>query len=193
MANADAYIDLHGAQSTESMTPFAAYRSSGNEALDQRTLALAHAFGWTDIVRGASAGGGNTHASTTRAGIPSLLIEIGSRASRSPDEIAAVIAGLDSVCAHLGMRDGTGAAEPVDFKHWVWAAEVEAELDGLWYPEFKMGDHVRRGDTLGRIIDPLDNELARITSPSDGKAFYGEWGLVAMVGGVLAAIAISED
>lgn len=193
MSGADAYVDLHGGSTTEGMSPFVAYRSSGKETLDQRTVALANAFGWANVIRGASAGGGNTHAATTRAGIPSLLIEIGSGASRSQKEIRKVKNGLVRIMEHLGMLPTTKPHEAVSINYWRWAGEVEAPIEGLWYPEFEIGDELQVGDPLGRILDPFGHELAVMQSPFKGKAFYGEVGLVAAGGTVLAAIAVREE
>jgi hypothetical protein len=193
LSDADAYIDLHGGGPTEGLSPFVAYRSSGDEALDQRTVALAVSFGWENVIRGPSAGGGNTHAATTRDGIPSLLIETGSQATRSPNNIQNLRQGLLSAMEHLGMLAQSASRAPADAQHWIWDGEVEATLEGLWYPDIKIGDDVQAGSRLGRILDPLGNELADVRAPVDGRAFYGEAGLVAAAGIVLAAIAVPEE
>ncbi len=56
----------------------------------------------------------------------------------------------------------------------------------------KCDEQLQADALLGRILDPLDRELAVVQSPVDGKVFYGERGLVATRGGELAAIAVSE-
>ena len=86
------------------------------------------------------------------------------------------------------------AEEPVaPIRYWRWAQEVEAPVEGLWYPAFEIGDNVEAGFQLGRILDPLDNEVARIESPVSGSVFYGERSLALAAGDVVAAIAIRED
>ncbi len=188
MASADAYIDLHGGGLSEEMVPLAAYRSSGDPSLDSRSLALAEAFGLPDIVRGPSAEGGNTHAAATRAGIPSVLIEIGSLGSRAASEIQMVEDGLLCTLRHLGMMEGSSPTTDIHVQHWCWADVAVAPTEGLWYPEFNIGAEVTEGDRLGRILDPLGNELVIVRSPATGKAFYGHRALSVSARTELAAI-----
>jgi predicted deacylase len=189
----DVYIDFHGGSISEEMINHVAYRTSGNQAQDRLALELAEAFGISDVVRGASPSGGNSHAAATREHIVALLIEAGEQYRRTPEEVAQIRDGVLRVMERLEMIETNFPALTAPIRHWVWAAEVEADVEGLWYPEFKIGDYVQKGAILGRIIDPLDNLLDEVCTPATGRVLYGERGLIVASTDILAAIAVSED
>ena len=125
--------------------------------------------------------------------IVALLIEVGQLGDRSPEMVAQVRDGMLRVMEKMGMIEKSLPAVKTRPRHWTWETEVESTLEGLWYPEFEIGDEVQKGDLLGRIIDPLDNLLATIYAPESGRVMYGERGLMIGYGDILAAIATSED
>ena len=49
---------------------------------------------------------------------------------------------------------------------WVRVLKKEA---GVFFPEAALGDHVKQGETLGRIIDPLTDELHTVASSVSGE------------------------
>ncbi len=156
---ADVFIDLHSGAISEDLSPFVAYRTSGDPELDRRALELAGLFG-LPIVRGASPAGGNSHAAAMRAGVVSLLVEVGARGSRSAEEVNRVSAGLRRVMHRLGMLESAPSVPAgVPVQRWRWADEVEAPVEGLWYPDFQVGEDVAAGRVLGRIVDPLGPSL----------------------------------
>jgi len=187
----DVFIDLHGGGVTLDLSSFVGFRSSGSPEQDHRAKELASLFG-LPIIRGRSADGGNSHAAATRAGIVSLLVEVGAQGSRSPDQVAIVRDGVLRVMHHLGMIKEGPAKPIVGEEHWVWADEVTAPIEGLWYPEFEVGGAIEAGQVLGRILDPLGELLAEMVAPHGGRVFYGERGLSIGCGDVLAAIAARD-
>ncbi len=189
----DVFIDLHGGGLSEGLVPHTAYRTSGNDAQDRRALELAEGFGLVDVVRGKTSAGGNSHAAATREQIVGLLVEAGQLGERSPEMIAHVRDGVLRVMEKIGMIDQSLPATKQLPRHWTWVAEVASTLEGLWYPEFEIGENVQQGALLGRIVDPLDNLLATIEAPGTGRVMYGERGLMIGCGDILAAIATSED
>ena len=40
---------------------------------------------------------------------------------------------------------------------------------GFFFPSAMLGDMVRSGDSLGRIVDPLTDEIFEVTSPIPGE------------------------
>lgn len=63
----------------------------------------AEAYGCPDIIGTPSTGGGSSHAAATRAGIVSLLIEIGELGSRQPQQLSQAKDGLLPVMSQLDM------------------------------------------------------------------------------------------
>ncbi|MGW5665164.1 ethanolamine utilization protein EutE, partial [Streptomyces sp. NPDC003758] len=67
--------------------------------------------------------------------------------------------------------------------------EVESPVAGLWYPDAVTGDEVTEGQTIGRIIDPVDGAEHKVAAVSSGKIIYNMNGLSVRPGTHLAAIA----
>ncbi len=191
--SSNVYLDLHGGGVCSHLISFAAYRTTGNEAQDRQALELADAFGLTNVVRGKSPGGGNSHAAASREQIVSLLIEAGQMGDRPPELVNRVRDGVLRVMEKMGMIASSLPPVEEPIRHWVWADEIDSTLEGLWYPEFEMGDEVQKGALLGRIVDPLDNLLSTVYATGSGKVFYGKRGLIVNCGDTLAAIAACED
>lgn len=187
----DVFIDLHGGGLTLDLASFTGYRSSGKPEQDRRALELAELFG-LPIVRGGAPTGGNSHAAATRAGIVSLLVEVGALGSRSREEVEIVRDGLLRVMKCLGMIGEAPAGAVGSLRRWRWTVEVEAPTEGLWHPEFQVGSEVGEGQVLGRILDLFDEVLAVVVAPQAGRVFYGERGLSVTCGNVLAAMATPD-
>ncbi len=96
-----------------------------------------------EAVRGKTAGGGNSHAAATREQIVGLLVEVGQLGGRSPEMVAQVRDGVLRVMEKLGMIEKSLPAVKQPARHWTWVAEVESTQEGLWYPEFEIGDEVQ--------------------------------------------------
>jgi predicted deacylase len=190
---ADFFVDLHGGGLGSDLVPFVGIRTSGDPEYDRTVLEAAEAFGFEHIVRGRAPDGGNSHAAVTRRGIPAMLIELGQRGYRKQEQITEMRNGLLRLANHLRMLDVEVPKPTKKTRHWVWAVEVGAPSDGLWYPSFEIGDDLEKGSELGVICDPFGNVLDVVTLPCSGKVFYGHRGLTITTGGLVGAIAESED
>jgi predicted deacylase len=189
LEGADAYIDLHAGSLDGRLCDFVAYRISGDDELDARAGQMAHALGVADVVIGLDADGGNSHAASTRRGIPSVLVEIGELGERGPEAIQRLVEGLMRVLRRLGLLDGPDGRLPTA-REWVWVGGVAAPAAGLWYPAFRVGDQVVAGETIGRIVDPADGRDAAVSATASGRVFYGTNALTVVPGDDLAAIAV---
>jgi predicted deacylase len=185
---ADAYIDLHAGGAGDRLCDFVGYRISGDDALDTRAREMAHAVGFEDVVIGLDADGGNSHAAATRRGIPSVLVELGELGERDAAEIQRLLNALLRVLRRVGLlRTPDEPLSPV--REWVWVGSVPAPASGLWYPSFRVGEHVGAGETIGRIVDPAGGPDTTVTASASGRVFYGSNGLSVVPGAELAAIA----
>jgi predicted deacylase len=184
----DAYIDLHAGSLDGRLCDFVGYRISGDHELDARARQMAHAIGVEDVVIGLDADGGNSHAAATRRGITSVLVEIGELGERGPHAIQRLLDGLLRLLRRLGLLGGPDERLPAA-REWVWVGSVAAAATGLWYPAFRVGEHVVAGETIGRIMDPAGGRDVTVTATASGRVFYGTNGLPVVPGDELAAIA----
>ena len=63
------------------------------------------------------------------------------------------------------------------------------ERPGLWFPEIAVGTAVAQGTRLGRLEDPLGDEVQEILAPAAGVLVYGLSSLAAAEGDLLAYLA----
>ena len=73
------------------------------------------------------------------------------------------------------------------------SGEAASETTGLWYPDAVTGDDVTEGQTIGRIIDPVDGTEHKVTANATGTIIYGMNGLTVRPGTELAAIATPHN
>ena len=78
-------------------------------------------------------------------------------------------------------------------RDWIWTGEVEAAVTGLWYPDAVTGDEVTEGQTIGRVVNPVDGAEHKIAAVSSGTVIYHMNGLSVRPGTHLAAIATPRD
>jgi len=192
---ADAYVDLHSGGIDQHLLDFVGYRRTGDTELDARNRALAHAVGYERVIFGTSPEGGNSHAAANRQGIPAILVETGQLGDRDPDTVGRLLDALHRILHHLGVIGASAhvKAPTVRPRDWIWAGEAASETTGLWYPDAVTGDDVTEGQTIGRIIDPVDGTEHKVTANATGTIIYGMNGLTVRPGTELAAIATPHN
>jgi predicted deacylase len=187
---ADAYADLHSGGIDQTLLDFVGYRLTGDDALDAKNRAMAHAVGYEYVVFGRSADGGNSHAAANRLGVPAVLIETGRRGDRDPATVRPLMDALHRLLHHLGATDNPAPAPRATPSHeWEWTGFVESPARGLWDPDATTGDEVAEGQTIGRVIDPLGGGEHKVVATATGTILYGMNGLTVVPGTELAAIA----
>lgn len=159
----DAYIDLHGGDLIEALTPFTLYVEG-----DRAGLELAQVFGIPLLV--STGPGGTTTAAGFQNGVPSILAEAGGNGLWPQQDVAALEQGIVRVMQHLGMLAGTPEPKPTQqLSQFAW---LRCEQDGLWYPRVGAGVQVAAGQDLGRITDPFGQVLQPVTAPIAGVTLF---------------------
>jgi hypothetical protein len=161
----DAYVDLHGGDLDESLTPFTIYPGACD-----RSKELAEVFGLPVAI--ASTNHGNTVNAAARLGIPSILPEVSGNGLWDEDTVGVMMAGVERIMYHLGMVDSPvkppPSTEPEHVTMWVPASPA----DGLWYPAKELMEPTSRGDVLGEIRDVFGSVLATVHSEKEGFIVY---------------------
>jgi predicted deacylase len=103
-------------------------------------------------------------------GIPSIIYEAGEPYRFQEQEIEKGVRGVENVMAFLDMTGGVDqeipAARVYERSRWVRAAVGKG---GFFFPAAELGDMVKTGDSLGRIVDPLTDESFDVISPIPGE------------------------
>ena len=158
---ADYLIDLHSAPHSRTNLPHVRANFDRKECME-----LARAFG-TQIILHSKGPKGSLRRTATSDGTPSILLEAGTAHRFEMDAVHAGIEGVLNVMGHLGMieREIRLPAVRLLVRRSKWA---RAEAGGLLYSQVKVGDHVKKGQEIALVTDPLGEQTHSIDSPRTG-------------------------
>ena len=160
----DALVDLHTASNNRTNLPQIRADISNP---DIRELAIHFGLG---IVIGGSGPDGSLRREAAKAGIPSIIYEAGEPNRFQEHEIERGVKGVENVMAFLNMTAGVDQEIPdarvYEKSRWVRTAPGNG---GFFFPTAELGAKVKKGDTLGTVVDPLTDERNEVTSPVSGE------------------------
>ncbi|GAB0055992.1 hypothetical protein SIID45300_00291 [Candidatus Magnetaquicoccaceae bacterium FCR-1] len=179
-------IDLHAGTRQRYNLPQTRGKA-GNEAVE----AMARAF-HAPVHLQADLLDGSLRAAADQAGVPVLLYEGGEALRLDEVAIQAGLKGILGVMRHLEMLEGSktptvgsgvpdqgntplpptrGAPFRETHGRW-WVARssrwVRAPESGLMLPEKRVGAHVRKGELLGHVANPLGSEMVEVRADREG-------------------------
>ncbi|MDH4126472.1 MAG: succinylglutamate desuccinylase/aspartoacylase family protein [Gammaproteobacteria bacterium] len=162
--NCNALIDLHTASNNRANVPQIRADLSIPAIHD-----LALHFGLGIVVNGGGPDG-SLRGEAAQAGIAAIIYEAGEPLRFEEDEIDRGMRGVHNVMAYLDMTDNavqkTADDRVYQRSKWVRAARGHG---GFFFPMAKLGDLIKEGDTLGKVVDPLTDEAFNVVSPLDGE------------------------
>ena len=164
LVHCDALIDLHTASNDRANLPQVRADISSPEIKE-----LAIHFGTGIVIAGAGPAG-SLRREAAKAGIPSIIYEAGAPHRFEEEEIARGKAGIESVMAWLGMTDRPEKEIPESriYQRSTWV-RVPRGGGGFFFPQAGLGDVVKKGETLGTIVDPFTDESRAVVSTADGE------------------------
>jgi predicted deacylase len=160
----DGLVDLHTASNQRSNLP-----QIRADLADPAIRELAVHFGVGIIVAG-SGPEGSLRREAAKAGVPAIIYEAGEPLRFQEDEIERGMQGVTNVMAYLDMSGQTAVKTPDSHiyqrSRWIRAAFRHG---GFFFPTAKLGDFVQKGDSLGRVVDPLTDESFDIVAQFPGE------------------------
>jgi predicted deacylase len=173
---ADFVLDLHGGDLNEIMLPSVIAAQTGNKEVDDKSMAMARAFGTEYVIVHKSDDTPSTAAKynyestiesrAAKKGIPGIVGEIGSDGRSSPAEVGFYLERVQNVLRYLGMLDG-----PLNLPRRQSAisgsVRIRANKGGIFSPAVKVGDLIKKGATVGRITDLKGDILEDLSVPQD--------------------------
>lgn len=164
MNHCDALIDLHTASNNRANVP--QIRADLSMPAIRK---LAIHFGVGIVVDGGGPDG-SLRGEAAKAGIKAIIYEAGQPLRFEEDEIDRGMRGVHNIMAYLDMTDQPIQKITEDriygSSRWVRAARGHG---GFFFPSAGLGDIIKKGDSLGRVIDPLTDEAFEVVSPLDGE------------------------
>ncbi len=164
LSHCDALIDLHTASNQRANLP-----QIRADLSDPAIWELAVHFG-IGIVVGGSGPDGSLRREAAKSGIPAIIYEAGEPNRFQEDEIERGVNGVKSVMAYLEMTDEADREIPdariYERSRWIRTALGNG---GFFFPTATLGDTVRIGDSLGKIVDPYTDASFEVISPLAGE------------------------
>lgn len=190
---ADAFIDLHGGDLVEALTPYALWIAGPNEGVATKSHDLARAY---DLDYSFSVEpdqvAGRSHWAAVSAGVPALLAECGGRGVCDEEAVERHVRGLVRVLRHLGMLSRTeeGTRLCREMRRLVW---VRSEITGMCRWRVALGERVEAGSTLGDLVDVWGDPVGRVEAPIAGVVVIQVTAPPVSRGGKVAAIGVEEE
>ena len=166
-------VDLHAGDMIEDLVPFVTYHETGNKDVDGKARRMAEAYGADWLVKGQPTGErpGLLYAAAAARGIAAMIAESGRIGQLEADAVARHVDGVQNILRAVRVLDGEPArvAQPRVLNRFEW---LRSRFEGLFRSAVRVGDRVRKGQTLGEIVDLLGEPLGRIESPVEGIVLF---------------------
>lgn len=184
MEGVDAYLDLHGGDLIEALTPFAIH-AAGSGAVARRAAELADAFGLPYRIE--DAGKGMTFSAAHDLGIPAVLAEAGGQGLWPEGSISTLTDGARRMLHELGVLEASSPTETrtTVLSEFSWS---RSEASGCWYPWIEPGERVTAGQPLGIVTDVLGEVRQEAKSAVDGIVMFSVTSLAINEGDPLVGV-----
>ena len=158
----DALVDFHTGSFDRANLP----QVRGDLRLPS-VVELTRGFGATSVLHTPGAPGMLRRAATD-AGIPAVTFEVGAPVRLEPVEIEHGVTAIETLMNNLGMTQRVRQwrePQPIFYEsRW-----VRATRPGMLFTDVRLGDRVRQGQRLGRVINPLTDEASELVAPVRGR------------------------
>jgi len=137
---------------------------------DTAVARLAQAFG-SHVIIDSDGSGGLLRTEATRAGIPTVTVEMGEAHRFQRDLIDDALAGVESIFAEYELRDAPVVRWPGwrtvihDSNERTW---IRADVGGMVDMHYESGSLVRAGDRICTLTDPFKSDSAAVEAPFTG-------------------------
>jgi uncharacterized protein len=165
----DFLIDLHSGGLAYDLVPYVGFNSTPGQ-VGEASFALARSFG-IELLYGSTPFPHVLRLEAAKRDIPAILVEVGGDGRLQADLIPVVQGGLENAARHLGLLEGSPRSLPESnrvLKAPPGGEFVQASTGGFLVSEVGVGDEVKAGQLLGRLVDVFGSELARMEAQVSG-------------------------
>ncbi len=161
---ADYIIDLHSAEFPDELIPHVRVRVKNPSS---EYLNLVASTGINAVWKGSEVEG-MLQTEAHRIGVPCTTIEIGSAGRITRGNVELGILAIKNVMRILGMLEGTAEIPSRQIVLDLNSAWLRSPIDGIFRPATKLGQFVKAGETVGRIVNPASFEEYLLISHLSG-------------------------
>jgi predicted deacylase len=162
IVHCDALVDFHTGSFDRSNLP-----QVRGDLRNDRVLAFTRGFGATPVLHSPGSRGMLRLAATDHE-IPAVTFEVGAPYRLEPDKIDFGVQAIKTLMHQMGMTPHFRLwSEPqATFYESKW---VRVDDGGMLFSSVELGDRVREGQRLGKVIDPIRNREYEIIAPFAGR------------------------
>ena len=172
----DYVVDLHCGDGNEALRPYSYWMTSGSPEVNEKSKAMALAFGLDHIVIDTErtkdpANSVYTSNTAITRGKPSITTETGGMGRVDTNGADLAEAGVFNLMRHFGMLPG----EPRRAEHVVWIDKNEvlrSPETGTFHARVEPGHTVAQGTLLGILTDFFGNPVMEFRAPFAGVVLY---------------------
>lgn len=186
IAHCDALVDLHTGSFERANLP-----QIRADLRNPDVVTLTQGFGSMVVLHSKPTLGTLRYAATL-AGIPAVTVEAGGPSQLELAEVKHGVKGIETLLSTLGMvkkKRFWGDPEPVYYE----SSWVRADNGGILLADVTLGSTVRKGDLLGTITDPMNNQRSELYSPYAGRIIGLARNQVVMPGFAAFHVGIEAD
>lgn len=188
LCQADYFVELHGGDIPEALTPFVFHVGTGDAAHDARAKAMAEAYNCPYIIgerlMDLQQPPGYAFGLCAWRGVPAILAESGQQGILDMDWVNVHLTGLRNILVHLGMMEGQ-VANTVKRSYLDQYGAVRSEIEGMWYPSVRLNEVVKEGQVVGMLRDYHGQNVMEVKSKVNGPVIVIRTSSNARVGSVL--------
>lgn len=158
----DALVDFHTGSFERTNLP----QVRGDLRLPS-VLEMTRGFGATSVLHSPGSRGMLRRAATD-AGIPAVTVELGAPIRLQPEEIEHGVHAMETLLYKLGIARRARLwrePQPVFYD----AKWVRVTTGGFFFSSVNLGDSIRAGQRLGRVVDPFSEFSTEVISPVRGR------------------------
>ena len=170
LSKADYFVELHGGDIPEALTPFNRWVATGNADQEEKAKAMAIAYNIPLVVKDPYEQNLPPNAAyiiTAGRGKPAILCESGQQGILDMQYVNIHLTGLRNTLVHLGMMPGT-IVNNVKRKFIENYVFVRTDQTGLWYPDIKVSQLAKKEQVVGQIRDVFGQTIQDVQSPIEG-------------------------
>ena len=110
---------------------------------------------------------GSLRGAATAAGIPTVVMEVGGPLSLEPDKVTVGVKSIQTFLQGIGMIHKFKILPPPKpvFYGSQW---IRSDSGGILITRVKLGESVKEGTVLAKVVDPVTNAETQVISPIDG-------------------------
>lgn len=167
---ADFYLDLHGGDLHEALTPYVYYPGIAEPEITAAAKSVAEVLDVKYMVRSSATSG--AYNSAAIRGLPGILIERGGCGLCEQSAVDAYKKDVLNALAKLGVLSNDITVKETLPKDVVDVNYLEARNAGCWLPSIEAGQLISKGQILGVVTDYFGNVIDTYYAEFDGVVLY---------------------